>query len=218
MKIKFLSILMIFPALLQGLNFGLSVPVGIVDNEDLSYGSFGKESAVYEYRYGTGVGVVIDTNVVQENTFGYRLAFEYTVSDLYSSTRDSVTSLRRNKFEIVNTFAFGVVQEPKFKWWVGPRLNMQFIKTSGSNISYQNSWGFGVAAATGINYKIAERVALATDIEYHGNMMFGGESYQDDFSVFFGTTTGATIRFYLLFVFEDKPKGSSVSLDSDNSF
>ena len=210
--------IMVFPSLLQAASFGLSIPVGIVDYEDLSYGSFGDERAIYEYRYGTGIGVVIDTNVAKEKTFGYRLALEYTASDLHSTGRESVTSLRRNKFDIVNTFAFGVVQEPNFKWWVGPRINIQWVKTSGGDVSYQNSWGFGVAAATGVNYKVAKRVALATDIEYHGNMMFGGESYQDDFSVFFGTTTGATVRFYLLFVFEEEPKVLSESLDSDDSF
>ena len=214
---KIILTVLLFSSLLRAVSFGFSVPVGIIDHEDLSYGSFGEESYLYDYQYGTGLGIVLDTNVAQQKTFGYRVALEYTTGHLKSTNREEVTSLKRDKYDIVHTFAFGVVQEPKFKWWVGPRINIQYEKTSGSGVTYQNSWGFGVAAATGVNYKVAKRIALATDIEYHGNIMFGGESYEDDFSVFFGTTSGATVRFYLLFVFEAQPSALSETLDSDDN-
>jgi len=205
-KILGAVVVLVIPYLLQAVSFGLSFPVDITQTQRLSYSDFQDVSYEYQYKHLAGLGIVLDTNVAKEETFGYRVALEYTLSELKSTNRRGVDSLRKHKYNIVNTFAFGVIQEPYFKWWVGPRINIEIEHASGSDISYQNSWGWGFGAATGVNVKIAKRIALAADLAYQGKVMFGGESYQDQYSVFSGTSKGATAHLYLLFVFGETAK------------
>jgi len=201
MNIKILWIMLFFSSLLHAVSFGLTVPVNITEKEELSYGAFGNVTHTYKYKNAVGLGFVLDTNVAKKNTFGYRLLLQYTSGDLDSTDNNNVTTLKKHKYDMIHNFAFGVVQKPGFKWWVGPRINMQIEHVSGSNISYQNSWGFGIGAATGVNFMVAERIALGADLAYQGAIMFGSQSDTNGYSSSFGTSKGLTTQFYLLFVF-----------------
>ena len=212
-----LLFLLVLPSLLQAVSFGISVPVGITEQEELSYGNFGDETYTYKYKNAVGLGFVLDTNVAKKSVFGYRFVLQYTYGDLDSTDNPTVTSLKQHKYDMMHTFAFGVVQKPDFKFWVGPRINLQIKSASGSDVSYQNSWGFGVGAATGVNFKVAERIALAADLGYQWDISFGGQSGSPD-SIYFGSSKGLTANFYLLFVFGEGSQSVQQSSIIENSF
>ena len=217
MTIKIVWLILVFSSFLHAVSFGLSVPVNITEEEELSYGSFGDVTHTYKYKNAIGLGFVLDTNVAKDSTFGYRLLLQYTLGNLDSTDNQNVTNLKKHKYDMIHNFAFGVVRKPGFKWWIGPRINMQIEHVSGSDISYQNSWGFGIGAATGVNFKVAERIALGADIAYQGAIMFGGQSDTDGYSASFGTSKGLTTQFYLLFVFGEASKAAQQPSLIDNS-
>ena len=205
MKMSSLWFTLVFPSLIHAISFGISVPVGITEQESFSYGNSGDVAYTYKYKNAVGLGFVLDTNVAKESVFGYRLVLQYTLANLDSTNNPKITSLQKHKYDMIHNFSFGVVQEPGFKWWVGPRVNIQIEHANGPDVSYQNSWGFGVGAATGVNFKVAERIALAADLAYQGDILFGGQSGSDG-SVYFGTAKGLTTQFYILFVFGEGSK------------
>ena len=217
MTVKIVWLVLIFSSLLHAVSFGLSVPLNITEEEELSYGSFGDVTYTYKYKNATGLGFVLDTNVAKESTFGYRLLLQYTLGNLDSTDNPNVTDLKKHKYDMIHNFTFGVVHKPGFRWWVGPRINIQIEHASGSDISYQNSWGFGVGAATGVNFKVAERIGLGVDLAYQGAMLFGSERESGEYSSSFATSKGVTTQFYLLFVFGEGSKVKQQSSIIDNS-
>ena len=208
MKISRLWFLLLLPSLMHAVSFGVSVPIGITEHEKLSYGSNGDDTYSYKYKNAMGLGFVLDTNVAKESVFGYRLVLQYTLAKLDSTNNPNITSLKKHKYDMIHNFAFGIVQKPGFKWWVGPRINTQIEHGSGPEVEYQNSWGFGIGAATGVNFKVAQRIALAADLGYQGDILFGGQSDPDG-SVYFGTSKGLTAQFYLLFVFGEESQAKA---------
>ncbi|WP_345976890.1 hypothetical protein [Sulfurimonas sp. HSL3-7] len=209
------SFLLFTPILLKAAGMGVSVPVTITETERLNYSNVNLSDATYHYEPSAGLGFVFDSNIGQNRDFSYRLNFEYTLSKLESSNRLYSERFSKHKYNIVNTFAFSVYHARYVRFWVGPRINVQFEHmSSSSNIRRQNSYGIGLAAATGVNVMLGRTVALAADLGYHGSLLFGGERYRDydgttieeetHYSVYGGTNKGLTARFYLLFRFGER--------------
>jgi len=95
MTIKTVWLVLLFSSLLHAVSFGLSVPLNITEEEELSYGSFGDVTYKYKYKNATGLGLVLDTNVAKESTFGYRLLLQYTLGNLDSTDNPNVTDLKK---------------------------------------------------------------------------------------------------------------------------
>ncbi len=216
-----------FPLFLHAVGMGVSVPITFYEKEKLSYSTSDIPTSTYEYEPHSGIGFVFDSNVGQEKTFSYRFNFEYSIADIESSSRLYSSNLRKHKFNFVNTFGFGVIQERYLRFWVGPRINIQYEHTSSdSNIRVQNSYGIGLAAAAGLNVIMAERVSLACDVDYHGTLLFGGESYRDydgtttgdvtHYTGYIGTNRDFTVRLYLLFVFGEQYEERAVAPAEDS--
>lgn len=207
-----LSLLLLTPILLNAAGMGISVPITITETERLDYSNVNRSDATYHYEPSAGLGFVFDSNIGQNRDFSYRLNFEYTMSELESSNRLYSETFSKHKYNVVNTFAFSVYHARYVRFWVGPRINVQYEHmSSSSNIRRQNSYGIGLAAATGVNVMLGRTVALAADLDYHGTLLFGGENYRDydgvtmeentHYSVYGGTNKGVTARLYLLFRF-----------------
>lgn len=209
------TFLLLTPILLKAAGMGVSVPVTITETERLDYSNVNLSDATYRYEPGAGLGFVFDSNIGQNRDFSYRLNLEYTLNKLESSNRLYSETFSKHKYNIVNTFAFSIYHSRYVRFWVGPRINVQYEHmSSSSNIRRQNSYGIGLAATTGVNIMLGRTVALAADLDYHGTLLFGGENYRDydgttieeetHYSVYGGTNKGVTARFYLLFRFGEQ--------------
>ena len=219
------SLVLLTPILVQAAGMGVSVPVTITETERLDYSNVNLSDATYRYEPSSGLGFVFDSNIGKNRDFSYRLNLEYTLSELESSNRLYSETFSKHKYNIVNTFAFSVYHSRYVRFWVGPRINVQYEHmSSSSNIRRQNSYGIGLAAATGVNIMLARTVALAADLDYHGTLLFGGEKYRDydgttiegetHYSVYGGTNKGVTARFYLLFRFGEQYEQNEKEISS----
>ncbi|MGB6019005.1 MAG: hypothetical protein WBF77_05360 [Sulfurimonadaceae bacterium] len=205
----------LLPLLGQAAGMGLTVPIAITETERISYSNVNLQNTTYEYKPSVGLGFVFDTNIGKNKIFNYRLNLEYSLAEIDSSSRPYSNSFSKHKYNIVNTFGFGVVTERYVRFWVGPRLNIQYEHASGSSsIQTQNSYGVGLAAAAGLNVILGQKVSLAFDVDYHGALMFGGEDYKvydgvttgdtTYYTAYAGTNKGLTARLYLLFIFGEQ--------------
>lgn len=202
-KSTLFAIALALPLLLQAAGMGISVPYNFNESERISYSSFDLHQTTFEYKPSTGLGFLFDTNIGKDRDFSYRLNLEYSLADIESSSRPYTGSFSKHKYSIINTFGFSIYHSPYIRLWVGPRVLIQYEHISNaSEISRQNSYGFGFGAVTGLNVHLGPKVSLGADIDYHGLYLFGGESYhiadQDYYSVIAGRNKGATARFYLM--------------------
>lgn len=204
------------PLLLQAAGMGVTVPFTLTEKEHINYGDANLPTTTYEYKPGSGLGFVFDTNVGKNRDFSYRLNLEYTQAEIdSSSSRLYSGSFTKHKYNIVNTFGFSVYHNRYVRFWAGPRLNFQFEHSaSDSNIRRQNSYGVGAAVATGLNLNLGSKVSLGADIDYHGVLMVGGEDYRTydgtttgdvtHYTTFAGTNKGVTAHLYLFLRFGDR--------------
>lgn len=205
------------PLLGQAAGMGISVPFNITETERISYSNVNLHETTYEYKPGTGLGFVFDTNIGKDRDFSYRLNLEYSLADLDKSSRLYSSGLTKHKYNIINTFGFSVYHSRYIRFWAGPRLNVQFEHASGASaIQKQNSYGVGLGVATGLNVHLGPKVSLGADIDYHGVAMFGGENYQlSDGTTYYtaiaGTNKGTTAHIYLLLRFGEEYEQRPVS-------
>ncbi len=200
---KKLSLALLLPIFGHAAGMGISVPYNITENERISYSSYDLHQTTFEYKPSTGLGFLFDTNIGKDKDFSYRLNLEYSLADIESSSRPYSDSFSKHKYSIINTFGFSIYHSPYIRFWVGPRILIQYEHvSSNAEIRRQNSYGFGFGVATGLNIHLGPKVSLGADIDYHGLYMIGGESYhignQDYYSVTAGRNKGATARFFLM--------------------
>ena len=199
---------LLLPLLLQAGAIGLSVPINIIETERISYSDADLPRATYEYKPSLGLGFVFDTNVGKDKDFNYRLNLEYSLAKLDSSSRLYSDSFSKHKYSIVNTFGFSVYHSQNVRFWVGPRVLIQWQHMSSStSIQSQNNYGIGLAAATGLNVMLNKKLALGFDVDFHDVWMLGGENYKNYdgatigdtsyYTVTAGTNKGLTARLYL---------------------
>jgi len=202
-----LPLLLLAPLSADAAGMGVTVPISITETEKLDYSDFNGDKYRFDYQPSTGLGFVFDSNIGKNSTFNYRLNLEYAMAKIDTGERLLSADLTKHKYNLVNTFGFGILQAEYVRLWVGPRLNLQYEYASGSsNITRQYSYGIGLAAATGINVILGRTVALAADVDYHGALLLGSEKYIDLDGVsrnsgYVGTNKGLTARLYLLFRF-----------------
>lgn len=214
-KSAFRALMLTLPLLVQAAGMGITIPFTITEKEHINYSNVNLPTATYEYKPGSGLGFVFDTNIGKNSDFSYRLNLEYTQAELDSSSRLYSSSFTKHKYNIINTFGFSLYHSPYVRFWVGPRLNVQYEHASSdSNIRRQNSYGIGIGIATGLNVHLGSKVSLGADIDYHGVSMIGGEDYRTydgtttgdvtHYTAFVGTNKGVTSHIYLLFRFGEQ--------------
>jgi len=207
------------PLLVSAAGMGLYIPVNIMDTTTIDYTD---RSTNYDlsYKLSPGFGISFDSNIGKDKLYSYRLGLEYQEMDLDTVNDRSVTHLgyTKTKFNIVNTFGFGVFRTKVVRLWVGPRLNVQIQSAESSwDPGYERSdVGVGLGLAAGINVNLGKVVSLAFDADYHAVSISGSESTEDEYCDSYGCYTfidsrsysavekGLTARFYLLFRFGEQ--------------
>ncbi len=226
MKKLALSLLLTVPMVASAAGMGIYIPFNITENEEIEYDN---STGTYDFEYepSAGFGLAFDTNIGKDSLFNYRLGLEYSQTKLDNIDGISLASgeeLTKDKFNIVNTFGFGVLRKEKVRLWVGPRINIQFENGSYSSsiaTAEQSSVGVGLGLALGVNMNLSRVVSLAADLDYHAVSIAGSE----DFTIFGVTTTndytgvnsGVTARFYVLFRFGEEFRPAPAQTVIDNS-
>ncbi|MEN8147623.1 MAG: hypothetical protein ABFR02_08385 [Campylobacterota bacterium] len=219
-----LSLLLAMPMVVSAAGMGVYIPVTITETETIDY-DFGGSSD-FEYKPGAGFGIAFDSNIGKDKLFNYRLGLEYTSAELDTlNGRELSGTLTNNRFNIVNTFGFGVLRTKMVRLWVGPRINIQFENgeyTSSTETVDLYSFGLGVAGALGVNVNLGRTVSLAADLDYHIASIAGTEDYSNIFGTSYsedytGTNKGVTARFYVLFRFGETFQPQQEKAVIDNS-
>ncbi|MGB6019003.1 MAG: hypothetical protein WBF77_05350 [Sulfurimonadaceae bacterium] len=207
LKLLALSLLLATPMVINAAGMGVYIPFNLTETENIDYDLGGSNE--FEYKPSAGFGIAFDSNIGQDKLYNYRLGLEYSSAEL--DTVDGQTlpgTLTKDKFNIVNTFGFGVLRTKTVRLWVGPRINIQFengVYDDGVVYVEQDSFGIGLAAAAGVNVNLGRLVSLSADLDYHAVSIAGTEDgtvfgipFSDDYT---GTNKGVTARFYVLFRF-----------------
>lgn len=84
-----------------------------------------------------GGGLLVDTNVARNRLFNYRL--NLGGGQLFA---DMATKPRLYRFDIINSFGFGVVRTKWIRFWLGPQFNLHYI-WGGRNV-----YDYGVEATS----------------------------------------------------------------------
>jgi len=211
LKKLMLVLLVTTPILLSAGGIGLYIPYSSGDTSSvtLSYADSNSpdEDVDFDLQSSTGLGFMYDSNLGKDSLFNYRLGLEYIKEK--TDSVDGVSCVGDcefgTRYNIVQTFGFGVLRTKIVRLWVGPRINIAGDSYSNADLADFKRVGFeiGIAPAVGVNVNLGRYFALAADVDYRFAATVGvatSDIDNSDFS-YSGSTKGATARFYAIFKF-----------------
>ena len=218
-----LTSLFMLPMMAQASGIGIYVPMAVstsssTEENDITY------TEDIEYNPGIGFGVAYDTNVGMDEMFAYRLGLEYMKIGIDTINGSSYSGDDYTRFNMVNTFEFGLVTSKNIRFWIGPRINIAYqglTQTSGTQTYDETKTEFGIAPALGTSFNLGSTISLGFDVDYRYAGLVSSWNYKDSFDnssndgTNSGSAKGLTARFYLMFRFGEG--GSVASSPSDNS-
>jgi len=205
-----LASFLLLPMTAQASGIGLYVPMAAstsssTEDNDINY----TEDLVYKPGY--GIGLVYDSNVGKDDMYAYRLGLEYLKMDIDTINGNTYNGDEKfTRFNMVNTFEFGLVTTKSIRFWAGPRINIAYQSYSYQSGTYsfdQSNVEFGIAPALGTNFNLGSIVSLGFDVDYRFTGLSGAWTAKDsqisldDDGSYSGTGKGLTARLYLLFRF-----------------
>jgi len=216
MKKLALSLLLAMPMVASAAGMGVYVPFSIGDSAELTHendqNSFTYDTTT-DFESAAGLGIVFDSNIGKDKLFNYRIGLEYQEINVDSTTINGNTyncdnQCDMSRFNIVQTFGFGVLRTKTVRLWVGPRINIAwnygshdydagFYTATATELAFE----FGVAPAVGVNINLGRVVSLAFDVDYRFAAVAGAWDDDGDSGTYTGTATGPTARFSVLFRF-----------------
>ncbi len=221
MKKLALALLLAMPMVASASGIGLYVPYSTGDSMSITVSpedeNYDDHDVDIDLKSAAGIGFMFDSNLGKDSLFNYRLGLEYTketvdTDDGHSCSGDCEFGSRYN---MVNTFGFGVLRTKMVRLWVGPRLNIAMDAYSDANDNNFKRVGFeiGIAPAVGVNVNFGRYFALSADVDYRFAGTFGaGDDDRDDSEfTYSGGTTGATARFYAIFKFGEEFQPSTTN-------
>jgi hypothetical protein len=151
--------------------------------------------------YFYGGGLVIDSNVAKNETFGYRFTAgyeQYRMKDPNSGN----TSSPIHRASMSHTFGFGVARNENVRFWLGPRFGLHYLRlrdtyTDTESIAFNmypygqkvkvelDMIGFDALLAFGINVNMGEIATMFLDIGvgYMGNYNIHAADYGHGFGI-----------------------------------
>lgn len=119
--------------------------------------------------YFYGGGLVVDSNVSKNETFGYRFTAGY--EQFNSSNPNGDVSVKgTHRFSMSHAFGFGLVRTEKLRFWMGPRIGLHYLykRTQSYHLDYI---GADALLAFGLNVKAGDTATFFFDIGtgYMGN-------------------------------------------------
>ena len=213
-----LACLIASPLTLSAAGIGLYVPYSLGDTMEVTVtpdNSTPDFDQTTEYDSALGLGLMFDSNLGKDKLFNYRLGLEFmnrkvdTVSSggvTRSCTGDACDMFR---FQIVQTFGFGVLRTEMVRLWVGPRINLGYNYQNDEEALFtQTNVNFevGIAPAVGINLNFGRYFALSADLDYRFSGVGGGYTYDLNGGTsvtnsYKGSNNGATLRVAAIFKF-----------------
>lgn len=154
--------------------------------------------------YFYGGGIVLDTAVARDTLFGYRIKIgysQYNVTKKENAQIYSKDKYHMHRFNMGNTFGFGVVRNETVRFWLGPRINFNYLYYSYScwdrtlympfmfDPSYENTipyreklverlFTFELSLAMGININFKNDITLFIDTDFGGNVSTGRRKFK----------------------------------------
>ena len=225
-----LTSILLLPMMVQASGIGFYVPMAATTTSTTEDNDFDLTEDI-DYKSAVGIGFVYDSNVGEDEMYGYRLGLEYlnmsmdsiningslAPSDYYRGDE------KATRINIVNTFEFGLVTSKSIRFWIGPRVNIAYqgyTRQVGTYSYDENIMEFGIAPALGTNFNLGSVVSLGFDVDYRFAALAGTWTQEnpDRDGSSTGTAKGLTARFYLLFRFgETRNDVAQVSNTNNNT-
>ena len=188
------------PVAVSAEGLGVYVPFSLYSNSSVD-----TNDVKADYDPSLGLGLMYDTNVGENKLFNYRLGLEYMRVGV-DNVQGVPSDQSNNRFDIVNTFGFGIVRSENMRLWIGPRINVAWNSGIGGVNNSGSALEIGVAPAVGVNVELSRDFVLGLDIDYRVAYLSGtwdGDSARS----FYGDIEGATARVYMIYMFgETFPK------------
>ncbi|WP_345976892.1 hypothetical protein [Sulfurimonas sp. HSL3-7] len=193
-----LSFLLAAPMVASAAGMGVYVPISVANSSSVTNDSNGDVDT--DYSPSAGFGVAFDSNIGKDRLFNYRLGLEYMNAKI--DTTDSRYEEDFARFNIVNTFGFGVLRTKVVRLWVGPRVNIAWNWRTDDPYDYtEAAFELGIAPAVGVNVNLGPVVSLGADLDYRFAYVAGAWENDLDDDTYDGSVNGLTARFYVLFRF-----------------
>ncbi|MCK5789127.1 MAG: hypothetical protein KAH32_09010 [Chlamydiia bacterium] len=221
MKKLALALLLAMPMVVSAAGMGVYVPFSVGDTAELTHDndqvSFTYDQTL-DFKSAAGIGFVFDSNIGKDKLFNYRIGLEYMPEEMDTSTINGYTSTcgghdycDMSRFNIVQTFGFGVLRTKMVRLWVGPRINIAwnwrsndydagYYTATESEVAFE----FGIAPAVGVNVNLGKLVSLGFDVDYRFAGVVGAWEDDGNTGTYSGNVKGATARFTLLFRFGEE--------------
>jgi len=208
-----LASLLAFPLALSASGIGLYVPYSLGDSLDATYtpdnGNEFDQTITYDPT--VGLGLTFDSNLGKDKLFNYRLGVEWMTRtiDTVSNGKCTGDSCDMFRFQVVQTFGFGVLRTKMVRLWVGPRINLGYNYRSDENTFVTQTDAnleVGIAPAVGVNLNFGRFFAIAADLDYRFSWVGGGYTLDPNGGTstttsYSGTDKGAALRAYAIFKF-----------------
>lgn len=194
------------PIVLQAGGVGVYVPYSFGMKKSGTYaGKYNDTTYVYnsdvtyddELKNKAGLGIALATNVNQESVFGYKVAFELTNPEPDNSFKQA-----GDKYALIQTLEFGVVNSSAFKLWLGPRFDIAY-ETYDDGVVSMSGLEFGIAPALGINVGLGDSFALTFDVDYSFAWQ-GGSMTSPAFDAYDASVTGPSARLGVMFRWDEE--------------
>ncbi len=118
-----------------------------------------------------GFGFILDTAVLRNSVFNYRLTAGYEEVEY----DDSYAVLDR--LALSHTFGFALVRTPFMRVWMGPQIRMTYTYGSDDYIDYRHIYGMGFGFNMGTNFALGRVAVMSLDMGYRTLGQFG--SFRD---------------------------------------
>ncbi|MEA2072935.1 MAG: hypothetical protein U9O86_05060 [Campylobacterota bacterium] len=196
------------PIVLQAGGIGVYVPYSLgIERTGTVYSWEGDNDATIDHtlKNKTGIGIALATNLGKESVFGYKVGIEYTNPEVDSPYATTAA----DKYAVIQTLEFGVVNTNVVKVWLGPRFDIAYE-------TYDNGYGFsrtgmefGIAPAVGINVNITDYIAITFDLDYNFAWQGGsasGDIYGtwDTYESYDMSSTGPSARLGVFFKWDEE--------------
>ena len=225
-----LACLIASPLTLSAAGIGLYVPYSLGDTADVTVtpdNSGSDYDLTTKYKPTPGFGLMFDSNLGKDKLFNYRLGLEFmnrTVDTVDGRAVDcSGDECDMFRFQVVQTFGFGVLRTEMVRLWVGPRLNLGYNYKSNeysfgtnTNVNFE----IGIAPAVGVNLNFGRYFAISADLDYRFAGIAGASTSDSNIgssttNSYTGSNNGATLRAAAIFKFGEDFQDEVDTADAD---
>ena len=115
----------------------------------------------------SGLGLAFKSHVTQDKMYAYHLNLEYLSGEVDAIDGASTSGYPMQRWNMLHTFAFGLVKQANLRIWAGPRITLSLEHTEDDySADTWDTFGIGVGPAVGAAVTLNRKLGLFIDMDH----------------------------------------------------